>query len=218
MLDCKQATEQVTITPPKGGTKRTFLLIEHTGEELDQYIEETSKVYDRAIENLRESQRAINFGHVPDPQEAADLLYKVKEEVAEHSAELIVSLLHPTDGLVSIDSQWIRKNTTRRTREKILNAQNELDGIETVQDQSFLIERQAQLTALQILRQANHPTSNLVLNSDSPEDSTPTITSSIPESQKWPESPQAARTVILPDSEHVSIEDINIVDDGTHGS
>jgi len=140
--------EQVEIKT-KSGSTRKFKLIEHTGDELDKYIEQTASRYDEAIETMQLAQKKLQYGQKLDSQ----LLFKIKEEIAEQSADLIASLLHPDDGLDPVNAAWVRKNTTRRWREKILDRQNELDGLETIKDQAFLIERGALIAALQV-RQA----------------------------------------------------------------
>lgn len=134
----------------KDGIVRKFKLVEHTGEELDTYIELTASKYDDAIEQMRTAQRALNFGQTVDAQ----VLFDVKEQIAEHSADIVANLLKDADGGGSVNASWIRRNTTRKMREKIMNKQNEIDGIETVQDQSFLIERGALIAAIQV-RQAS---------------------------------------------------------------
>ena len=142
--------EELVEIKTKGGITRKFKLIEHTCEELDAYIELTASKYDEAIEQMRIAQRSLNFGQTVD----AKTLFEVKEQIAEHSADIVASLLKDFDGSGSVTASWIRKNTTRKMREKIMNKQNEIDGIETVQDQSFLIERGALIAAIQV-RQAS---------------------------------------------------------------
>lgn len=133
----------------KGGITRKFKLVEHTCEEIDAYIEATASNYDSAIEEMRLAQRSLEYGKNVD----AEVLFAVKQRVAEHSSNIIAELLNDDDGNGKVTGEWVRKNTTRKMREKILDKQNELDGIETVQDQSFLIERGALIAALQV-RQA----------------------------------------------------------------
>lgn len=133
----------------KCGSTRKFKLVEHTGNELDRYIEKTASKYDEAIEQMRIAQRSIQYGQEIDES----VLMKVKDQVAEESASIIAELLIPDDGNERVDGDWVRRNTTRRMREQILLKQNELDGIETIQEQSFLIERGALIAALQV-RQA----------------------------------------------------------------
>jgi len=141
--------EEVEIKTRHGVTRK-FKLVEHTCEELDSYIELTASKYDDAIEQMRIAQRSLQYGQTVDSQ----ILFDVKEQIAEHSADIVANLLKDFDGGGPVTASWIRKNTTRKMREKIMNKQNEIDGIETVQDQSFLIERGALIAAIQV-RQAS---------------------------------------------------------------
>lgn len=136
-MDLSFNREKIELATRSG--KRTFYLEEHTNEEFDVYLEESSIVLDRAIARLREISDSLSDGNKPDPEE----LNFLKAAVAETSSALVAKLLHPADepaALPPVDAKWVRANLSWRMRESIINKQNELDGVETVKDQSFLVE------------------------------------------------------------------------------
>lgn len=155
-----------------GGTRR-FTLIEHTGAELDQWILDNSQTYEQAREELTLLQQELQTSRaqleehleqtsagldapLPDLSfrlEEEDLLH-MKERIAIHSAQVVAGILHPSDGLERPDPNWVMKNLSRRSREKLISMQNDLDGLEVIsKDAGFLLERGILISLVQI-RQA----------------------------------------------------------------
>lgn len=179
---------------------RKFYLQEHTNEEFDEYLEKSSIVLDRAIAKLRDMSKEFGKGNPVDPEE----LHLLKKAVAESSSSLVAELLHPDDQpnpLPPVTAEWVRGNLSWRMRESIINKQNELDGVETVKDQSFLVE-----TALV----KNYLSIKIELNRIKLDPSQIIRSQSMTDSENLPglviETPEQ--------SEHVSIEELEIDEDG----
>lgn len=179
---------------------RRFYLQEHTNEEFDEYLEKSSIVLDRAIAKLRDMSKEFSSGNHVDPEE----LHLLKKAVAESSSSLVAELLHPDDQpnpLPPVTAEWVRGNLSWRMRESIINKQNELDGVETVKDQSFLVE-----TALV----KNYLSIKIELNRIKLDPSQVIRSQSMTDSENLPglviETPEQ--------SEHVSIEELEIDEDG----
>lgn len=179
---------------------RKFYLQEHTNEEFDEYLEKSSIVLDRAIAKLRDMSKEFGKGNPVDPEE----LHLLKKAVAESSSSLVAELLHPDDQpnpLPPVTAEWVRGNLSWRMRESIINKQNELDGVETVKDQSFLVE-----TALV----KNYLSIKIELNRIKLDPSQVIRSQSMTDSENLPglviETPEQ--------SEHVSIDELEIDDDG----
>lgn len=204
------AVEPVEFKAKGTGEVRKFTLMEHTGKELDQYIIDSSEIYDTALEKLRDLGDNSNL--------TADVLVQIKNEIAEHSSGLIAKLLLP-DGGHSINAEWVYHNLTRRQRGMILDKQNDLNGIETVKDQGFLIERLALTNSLAIRREAKRlnsipasPTGqdDLTLLENLKEQLAP----SIPGSESSPESEVNYRIETVEPSNHVGIDELEPDEDG----
>lgn len=179
---------------------RKFYLQEHTNEEFDEYLEKSSIVLDRAIAKLRDMSKEFGKGNPVDPEE----LHLLKKAVAESSSSLVAELLHPDDQpnpLPPVTAEWVRGNLSWRMRESIINKQNELDGVETVKDQSFLVE-----TALV----KNYLSIKIELNRIKLDPSQVIRSQSMTDSENLPglviETPEQ--------SEHVSIDELEIDGDG----
>ena len=185
--------------------KRSFILVEHTSEELESYQEKQATKYDSALELLRKTSIDLQYGRVDQSHgdQVLDSLRSIKDHVAENSASLIAELLHPTDGESPVDERWVRRNMTRRQREQILDKQDELDGVERIKEQSFLIERSITLTIVQVTQAiAQQAQKNLT-------PPTLALASSIQEYESLRESLQENQQ-----EDHVPIDELETMPDG----
>lgn len=194
-MDFSFAEEPVKIKTKDG--VREFKLVEHTTDEFELYLESISITFDRAISKLGEVNKQLVAGQKvlgeSDMQEIKDL----KEVVAKASSEIVAKLLHPADELPKVSSAWVRANLSWKMREQIMDKQNELDGVETVQDQSFLVEKSLMMSYYGLKAEANRIP-------------TPTKSRSTNEFESSPVSPPE----IQQPSDHVSVDDLELDDDG----
>lgn len=154
----------VEIKTPNG--VRTFRLQEHTCEQTDQWIMDNSVTYEQAREQLQVLQMDLkrNQDHFEDyyqnPDQPPPLfqfsmteeqLEIVRQEIAEHSSNVLARCLLPADNLQPVDGKWVRDNLTRKTRERLIQIQNELNGLEEIKsDHGFLLERGILIAKIQI--------------------------------------------------------------------
>lgn len=198
--------EEVVIKTKQG--TRTFRLEEHSNEAFDQYLEQNAILFDRAISKLRDVDRKKSAA---DPDE----LEAIRMEVTNKSAEMVAQLLIPVDPQTPIDAAWARQNLSWRMREAIINKQNDLDGVEVVKDQSFLVTRALATNIYSIRMQMNRiqvePETSSQMQADLDSNSmTDTKSNSTIES----ESSQASPPETAEQQEHVSIDDLEIDGDG----
>jgi len=201
--------EPVEITPKGSKTSMKFRLEEHTSEEFDVYMERSSLAADRAISELNlvnDKIRSKDYQNL-DPEKFKEL----QAVLEDSSLELVASILIPEAGGSRVDSAWVKKNLSWPMREAILNKQNELDGVEKVKDQSFLVQKALRANYLYTKQALEQHRLSVAIPDQTPAS---LLSSLLPNSADSPELEQLMTQEPQEQPEHVSIDELETDEDG----